>query len=300
MTAPKFRIVEAGAAIRPSTSGTSAGPAAYAFVNIEMEGGGIATGRGCGHLRSQPDPCLGNTSIHPLARVAEAYVSFKHRDTAFGHHVDRTRSLMSGRFHENRPALWISLGCRIFDAAVLDALLLFHGLNFSRGMQLNISGITASGARALDVVAGVHQPRMATRASSMLMLKALARHPNGLAPQREAVVQHNAVELWAGGHENEHALDVLPISSSSRAPADGTDLDIYGTLLGAPMTECLAACGVRMDSLAAKQDEALRSYLNTPAGSERHQQGRGSVKASLSAPGFGSQGVPTPADLEWC
>lgn len=128
MAAPRLRVLEIGFGTRPADC---TGDEVFAFVNIEVEGGRIATGRAADVIEAGRSP-----QATELQDLAANYVCFKSLGTAYEHHV---RAMCT-----DRPTRFHFRACDLIDRAVLDAVLLACNASFLDGMRANIAAAPVS------------------------------------------------------------------------------------------------------------------------------------------------------------
>jgi hypothetical protein len=182
MNAPNIRVLEAGMATIADVGAEALhkngrgwfAPSAYAFVNIEVRGRGISTGKSClPLLHDWATP----SGLKALREVAENYVSFRVWDTAFGHHGRQGGQPGQGQ-----------LGNRLMDAAILDALLRAVGYNLFEGMKRQIAGTDSI------YVAKAHRPSWQSYDGTQDRL-VFARQNSGRFTSRQPQLGTNTVIL---------------------------------------------------------------------------------------------------------
>ncbi|MCX2721328.1 hypothetical protein [Roseibium salinum] len=335
MTAPRLRILEAGTATyTPGPEGWSGAAAAYVytFVNIEVNGRGVSTGRACAPLGGSGATLAETGTPEDLLQSAieacEAYVSFRRWDTAFGHHLHRLPQC--GRAG---PAGQADVPCRfgypLMDAAILDGLLRAVGRNFEEAMACNLPGVTACMSPGLtnehieQCLAASPTPGGAMASRSNLQARTMAGSLEtvsgevGLARNADTGLGRDAAQApchVAAGREPAPAQ--LTGLSGNGAPLWETG--IYGAVLQAlegPPFPSEPSCGdlpVLLDAVACLQNRAVRALID---GIRCHRAR--AVKslqedalftycetdtaslAPLLGPGFATHGLKVPESLEW-
>jgi L-alanine-DL-glutamate epimerase-like enolase superfamily enzyme len=136
----------------------NATPQAFARVEIEVEGKGVATGASAEFLVPKwfdKRPHLApEETVEELRRslliARELYLGRNGFETAFGLHAACIGAQVEACAHEDIPPLAAAYGPAEIDKAILDALLRCAGVNFFDGMAENISGIDARLSRDLS------------------------------------------------------------------------------------------------------------------------------------------------------
>ncbi|MDH0912541.1 hypothetical protein N5C66_26325 [Rhizobium pusense] len=320
MAAPRLRVLEIGFGTRPADC---TGDEVFAFVNIEVAGGRIATGRAADVIEARRSPeATQHMFLRCLPDLAAKYACFKSWGTAYEHHVRAMCTERPTRFHFR--------ACDLIDRAVLDAVLLACNASFLAGMRANIAATPVSfdgdssreplelqDCRALIGVreklfsspiprqdhfansAGIEQ--LQPVAAALQSESTPVRLPRGPAIRRQEprangreIISPNETKLF-GLYEvlsdrrgtaiqiNERIAHMM---GSARPTADA--LHVRQTLAQLFLKWEQRACPSRTDMDWRRRQElrAMRSNVGVPP-------------AYLFAPGFATDGMAFPSKLTW-
>ncbi|WP_158498589.1 hypothetical protein [Martelella endophytica] len=280
MPAPKLRVLESAIAIREHHAGSKQTGAIYAFVNIEVKGRGIATGRGC-------LPLLDEALPERAFQCAEAYTSFRFFDTAYGIHRERAWDVAGS----GASSTAMRSSCYLLDAAILDALLCNFGLNFFRGMMMDIAGIDGR-ARGLPD----------NRSLSRYLTERRTRGSVNFSKMFELDATESAELIPDVSESNARATTAV---LSARPKTDTSIFLLYERILAEAAGEETSVLSSELvmasgEPLFVAQACALAALL------QRHdetcpepQRSMPAFRAALLRPGFASSDILTPSNLRW-
>ncbi|MGB3043547.1 MAG: hypothetical protein WBB98_10170 [Xanthobacteraceae bacterium] len=218
-------------------------PQAFVRVELEIEGGRIATGASAEMMMpkwfdKRPDRTPAHTIDdlrRSLAIARDLYLSDTGFDTTFGFHAARITSQVRACAGEDIPPLAACFGPAEIDKAILDALLRGLGLDAFKGLAANVAGIDnrltpdlADSVITQFLAATAPKPRIAIRHT--VGLDDALEGPDGLV----AVIRGEALrylKLKLGGDPDadiarlEQIATAIGEAANSGASTDGVSLD---------------------------------------------------------------------------
>lgn len=218
-------------------------PQAFVRVELEIEGGRIATGASAEMMmpkwfdkRSDRTPVRTIDDLRrSLAIARDLYLSDTGFDTTFGLHAARIASQVRACAEEDIPPLAACFGSAEIDKAILDALLRGLGLDVFKGLAADVAGIDnrltsdlANSAITQFLATTAPKPRIAIRHT--VGLDDALEGPDGLA----AIIRGQAIrylKLKLGGDPDadaarlEQIASAIEVADGSGAPIDGVSLD---------------------------------------------------------------------------
>ena len=242
----------------------NATPQAFVRVEIEVEGGGRATGASAAFLvakgfdkRQHLSP---QETIEELRRslviARDIYLVHSDFETAFGLHAACIGAQVEACAGEDLPPLAAAYGPAEIDKAILDALLRSMGVNFFDGMAGNIAGVDARLSRDLTD-ADVSQYLAGRRRLERVAI----RHTVGMDDRVEGEGGVADVRENAGARYFKLKLNGDPVHDAERLTRIGRELatlphDYRVTLDANEQYADLGALGALVERL--ERDAALR------------------------------------------
>jgi L-alanine-DL-glutamate epimerase-like enolase superfamily enzyme len=242
----------------------NATPQAFVRVEIEVEGGGRATGASAEFLvakwfdkRQHLSP---QETIEELRRslviARDIYLAHSDFETAFGLHAACIGAQVEACAGEDIPPLAAAYGPAEIDKAILDALLRSMGVNFFDGMAGNIAGVDARLSRELTD-ADVSQYLAGRRRLERVAI----RHTVGMDDRVEGEGGVADVRENAGARYFKLKLNGDPVHDAERLTRIGRELatlphDYRVTLDANEQYADLGALGALVERL--ERDAALR------------------------------------------